>query len=152
MNERVKIYAYITHGTRLLVFEERGFPEGGIQIPGGTPEPEETPQDAALREAIEETGLEALRYVRYLGEAIFDVSIYGIDEIHRRKFYHIVCDGTPPEKWNHEEVKPSIRTENTPEHIIFDLYWWDLRHGIPNLQSGFDAKLSDLLEYLDFDS
>ena len=149
--ECLKVYAYITHGTKLLVFEEREFPEGGTQVPGGTPEANEAPSDAVLREAIEETGLDALRIERYLGEVFFDVSIYGLQEIHRRKFYHLICVKTPPERWTHEELDPSIRIANTPQHILFDLYWWNLRKGMPSLQLGFDAYLQDLLNDLDLE-
>lgn len=31
-----KVYAYITHEERLLVFKHVDFPEVGIQVPGGT--------------------------------------------------------------------------------------------------------------------
>ncbi len=36
MKEHQKVYVYFTNGTRLLVFEERGFSDGGIQVPGGS--------------------------------------------------------------------------------------------------------------------
>lgn len=148
MEERLKVYAHITYGTKLLVFEEDGFPEGGIRIPGGTPEPDEDLESAALKEAIEETGLKSLKLVRYLGEALFDVSIYGLDEVHRRNFYHLECTETPPSNWNHEELYPSIRTEKTPEYIILSLYWWDLMNGLPTLQLGLDVKLPVLMRDL----
>ncbi len=41
---RHKVYAYITHGHRLLVFSHRDFPEAGIQVPGGTMEEGEDPK------------------------------------------------------------------------------------------------------------
>lgn len=142
MNEHVKVYAYITHGTRLLVFIERGFSEGGIQVPGGSPEEDELPEDAVVREAMEETGLRSLQLVRYLGESLFDLSVYDLNEIHRRKFYHLLCNETPRESRSHEELDPSIRMEDTPEHIVFDIFWWNLKDGIPDLQLGFEPKLS----------
>lgn len=145
MTARMKVYAYITHGNKLLVFEERGFPEGGIQVPGGAPNVDEPPDAAAIRESIEETGLQSLKLVRFLGEDIFDVSIYGINEVHRRLFYHLIYEGDPLRNWENEERDPSARTLQTPERIIFDFYWWDLKNGIPELQLGFDAKLSALL-------
>ena len=48
----------------LLVFQH-----GRIQLPAGTVEPGEHPDDAALREAIEETGLSDLKFERKLAEA-----------------------------------------------------------------------------------
>lgn len=145
MNERIKVYAYITRGTELLIFEERGFPEGGLQVPGGTPELGEDPESAALREAAEETGLEGLQMNRYLGEELFDVSIYGLDEIHRRKFYHILYDEDTPMTWTHIERDPSIITKKTPDVILFEFRWWDLNQGKPQLQAGFDAKLDEVM-------
>ena len=63
-----KVTAFITrparHGHDLLLFEH---PFAGIQIPAGSVEPGETARQAALREAIEETGLTALSVVEYLG-------------------------------------------------------------------------------------
>ena len=43
------------------------FPEAGIQIPGGTIEDGEEPDEAVQREAFKETGLEKLRLVSHLG-------------------------------------------------------------------------------------
>ncbi|MHA1908154.1 MAG: NUDIX domain-containing protein, partial [Candidatus Thorarchaeota archaeon] len=103
MKEQIKVYAYITRGTELLIFEERGFPEGGLQIPGGTPEPGEDFARAAFREAKEETDLKDLRMNRFLGEDRFDVSIYGVNEIHRRMFFHILCDKATPDTWTQIE-------------------------------------------------
>jgi ADP-ribose pyrophosphatase YjhB (NUDIX family) len=67
MLRRHKVYAYITRAEQLLVFKQVDFPEAGIQIPGGTIESGELPEDAVLREAVEETGLERLHLVSYLG-------------------------------------------------------------------------------------
>lgn len=54
-----KVLAYITHGNRLLVFRHPHAPEAGIQVPAGTVEEGEDPGTAVLREAAEETGLDA---------------------------------------------------------------------------------------------
>ena len=54
------MYAYITRAEQLLVFKQVDFPEAGIQIPGGTIESGELPEDPVLREAFEETGLKRL--------------------------------------------------------------------------------------------
>jgi 8-oxo-dGTP pyrophosphatase MutT (NUDIX family) len=66
MNHRHKVYAYITRGDQLLVFRHIDFPGAGIQTPGGTIEEGEEPEDAVLREAVEETGLVKLRLVSHL--------------------------------------------------------------------------------------
>lgn len=55
---RRKVLAYITNRQRLLVFSHLDIPEAGIQVPGGTLEDGESPEEGVLREAYEETGLE----------------------------------------------------------------------------------------------
>jgi 8-oxo-dGTP pyrophosphatase MutT (NUDIX family) len=69
-----KVTAFITrqskNGDELLLFEH---PYAGIQIPAGTVEDGETPEQAVLREAAEETGLTSLsihRYLRYTEEKL----------------------------------------------------------------------------------
>ncbi|UCH04390.1 MAG: NUDIX domain-containing protein [Candidatus Thorarchaeota archaeon] len=87
MKIREKVFAYITKGSHLLVFRERGFEGFGLQIPAGTPEEVESLEHAVLREAVEETGLDSLIVVGHLGSVRVDQSEYGIDEVHRRHFY-----------------------------------------------------------------
>ena len=65
-----KIFAYITRAEQLLVFKDVDFPEAGIQIPGGTIESGELPEDAVLREAVEEIGLGRLHLVFVWGNGI----------------------------------------------------------------------------------
>jgi 8-oxo-dGTP pyrophosphatase MutT (NUDIX family) len=63
-----KVAAFITRpgasGPELLLFRH---PTAGIQIPSGTVEEGETPQEAGLREAREETGLEDLHWIAAIG-------------------------------------------------------------------------------------
>ena len=63
-----KVTTFITrdtdHGVDLLLFEH---PFAGIQIPAGTVEHGETPEQAAQREAQKETGLPSLTVCEYLG-------------------------------------------------------------------------------------
>jgi 8-oxo-dGTP pyrophosphatase MutT (NUDIX family) len=63
-----KVTAFVTRerdGERqLLLFEH---PNAGVQIPAGTVEAGESPEQAVLREAAEETGLTGFSTLRYLG-------------------------------------------------------------------------------------
>lgn len=131
---RRKAFAYITSATtggqRLLVFSHPLSPEAGIQVPAGTMRHDESPPDAVLREAREETGLTRLTLVGLLGRQEFDVRPFGRNEIHDRWFFHLTCDEATPERWRHDERDP----EDAPGEVIpFDLFWVDLPDGVPPL-------------------
>jgi 8-oxo-dGTP diphosphatase len=141
-----KVLAYITHNDRLLVFTHPYEPAAGIQVPAGTVEDGETLDDAMLREAWEETGLEGLRLARYLGETQRDLSDYGKAEIHHRHFYHLVYEGDPPETWRHEELFPS---EGLAASHTFEFFWATLPDGVPSLVADHDQMLPVLLAHPD---
>ena len=140
MDLKHKVFAYITHGSRLLVFDHVDFPDDAPQVPAGTRPEDEDPEAAVLREAWEETGLEGLKVEKYLGE--IDFSWEGADKVFRRRFYHLVCGGSPPERWQHYEEHPS---EGPTDPILFELYWVDLPNDVPDLSPGHDAFLEQLI-------
>jgi 8-oxo-dGTP diphosphatase len=144
-----KVFAYITHGDRLLVFSHPYEPEAGIQVPAGTVEHGENPDTAVMREAYEETGLTGLRLVQFLGEQMLDRSDVGLDEVHHRRFYHLQCGDDPPERWRHEERDPS---DGTPGPIIFELFWARMPDAIPPLIADHGTLLPRLLETLYIES
>src|SRR5438128_2640154 len=100
MIEKQKVLAYITRGGKLLVFEHPFSPEAGIQVPAGTIEPDEKPEDAVLREAREETGLSAFRLGAFLGVQRRDMSDFGMAETYYRYFYHVVCEQETAATWD----------------------------------------------------
>jgi 8-oxo-dGTP pyrophosphatase MutT (NUDIX family) len=57
-----------------------------IEAMPGSIRPGESPENAALREAREETGLSQLSVVRKLGEIIHDISPYRYEIRHRHVF------------------------------------------------------------------
>ena len=135
-----KVVAYITRETSLLVFRHVDS-DAGIQVPAGTLEPGEDIEDGALREAKEETGLSHLVMRRFLGVREYDMSTFGLAEIHRRYFYHLECQDETPPKWRHFELHPS---EGPSEPIEFELFWVSLPDQVPDLagaQGDFLAKL-----------
>ena len=140
-----KVFAYITHGRRLLVFRHPESPEAGIQVPAGTVQPGEDLEAAVLREATEETGRTDLVLVRFLGEEVRDRSDVGRDEIHHRHFYHLRCTGDPPATWRHWETDPS---DGSPGPIPFDFFWAPLPDGVPELIAGHGNLLPQLLASL----
>lgn len=140
-----KVFAYITHRNRLLVFTHPDFPEAGIQVPAGTVKPNEDLRDAALREAEEETGLSGLVLASYLGEQVLDMSACGIDQVHHRHFFHLLYGGDPPERWQHTETDPS---DGSPVPIWFEFFWAALPGQIPPLICDHGKMLPALLEKL----
>lgn len=127
MHAKRKAFAYITQGQKLLVFEHQDSLEAGIQVPAGTIERRESPDAAALREAQEETGLQMLSLVAFLGEQTRDMSDFHRAEIHYRYFYHVRCDQETPQTWLYGERFPSdvdTRHDDSPEfRHVFRCYW-----------------------------
>ncbi|MCA0457785.1 MAG: NUDIX domain-containing protein [Chloroflexi bacterium] len=138
MIEKTKVLTYITRGSRLLVFTHPTAPEAGIQVPGGTVEPDELVEDAALREAIEETGLAGLRLSAFLGQHSRDMSDFGIPEIHHRYYFHIWCDEDAPEYWQHGEYM------SADEPIPFDFYWVEMPDDLPDIIADHSIYLPTL--------
>lgn len=136
-----KAFAYITHGNRLLIFSHPREPDAGLQVPAGTMLDAETPEEAVLREAREETGLPDLRLVCFLGETTRDLAPVGRQEIHHRFFFHLLCESKPPERWRHYEPDPSDGSEPP----LFELFWVSLPHGVPALIAGHDEMLPTLV-------
>lgn len=141
-----KVLTYITYRERLLLFSQPDSPEAGIQIPGGSLEPDEVPETGALREAIEETGLTELRMVSFLGEQVRDLADYGLNEIYHRYFYHLECLTEPPETWEHLET---LASDGSGPHR-FSFFWVPLTGEIPALVGERDFMLPELLRRLGF--
>jgi 8-oxo-dGTP diphosphatase len=144
MRTRLKAFAYITYQDKLLVFSHPDFPEAGIQVPAGTIKPGEAPEEAAWREAEEETGLKGLRLAHFLGEQVRDMADCGLDEIHHRYFYHFECTSEPPTVWRHNEDDPS---DGSPAPIVFELFWANLPDGVPPLTTDHGFMLARLEEH-----
>jgi 8-oxo-dGTP diphosphatase len=144
---KYKVFAYITHNQRLLVFSHPFAPEAGIQVPAGTINQGEHPECAVLREAFEETGLSNLSLDRFLGEQKRDMSDFGRYEIHHRRFYHLRCHGEPPLRWRHEEEHYHTDNSSLPP-ITFELFWAALPDEVPPLIADHGAMIPELLKVL----
>jgi 8-oxo-dGTP diphosphatase len=125
-----KVYAYITYKDKLLVFNHTQYPEAGIQVPGGTVEGDESLEDAVLREAREETGLDKLEVSSYLGMQPFDLSKIGKTGIQNRHFFHLRYVGPIIDVWRHYERTPS---DGHPRPIEFEFYWVTMLEETPEL-------------------
>ena len=138
-----KVFAYITHRDRLLVFRHTQYPDAGIQVPAGTVEDGENLKVAVVREACEETGLEKLKLNSFLGIHARDMSDVGRNEFHLRHFYHLICEGNPPETWRHIEKQPSEGEETEYESEFF---WAKLPDDVPDLVCDHGYFLSKMIE------
>ena len=143
MKIRHRAYAYITNGSRLLLFTQPGAPEAGIQLPAGTIEPGENPQVAAMREAKEETGLTGLRYEQFLARDSRDMRDCGRDELQHRWFFHLSVGGPTEETWRHGEF-----AEDGSLIHPFDFFWAEIR-ALPELVANYDDKIDLLVESMD---
>lgn len=145
MIEKRKVYAYIVQEQDIVLFEQPASPEAGIQVPGGTVEPDENLDEAVLREAVEETGLSGLAIAGYLGQQTRDMRDYDKNEIHQRHFYYLTCATTIPQRWQHIERYSS---DLPPEHgRLFAFYRVSL-HTMPPLIAKFDVFIADLKRIL----
>ncbi|XOV83267.1 MAG: NUDIX domain-containing protein [bacterium] len=136
---RHRVFTYITRENELLLLNHVAHPRLLPQIPGGTVEPDETPEEAAFREAREETGLDQLRLVKLLDSGVRDLRAIGRDETIMAWFYHLQTDQLTRESWRHTEAYPS--EGHGP--VEFELYWSPLKT-LPEL-GGIDGEALDAL-------
>jgi 8-oxo-dGTP pyrophosphatase MutT (NUDIX family) len=138
---RHKVLCYIVRDGKILVFRHTNFSyeEVGIQVPAGSVQAGETPEDAALREAREETGLTGFKIVRKLGEAEYDMSPYRF-EIQHRHVFHLELTEPTPQRWASSEDHDG---KGEPTH--FECFWLPLETA-HILQSGQGALLGRLFD------
>ena len=138
-----KVVAYIVRDGRLLVFthaDDERFDQSGLQVPAGTVRPGELPEQAVLREAVEETGLPGLVVRRYLGAGEYDMRPYA-DAVHVRHYFQLdVTAADVPARWTADE-----RGDGAQDPIRFELYWLPLKqaHVLAAGQAAFIGRLFD---------
>jgi 8-oxo-dGTP pyrophosphatase MutT (NUDIX family) len=119
-------------------------------VPAGTIEDSEAPPAGALREAQEESGLDCLELVAFLGEQVRDMRDGGRDELHHRYFFHLRCTATPPGRWRNYEEFPSDRLAVGAVHTrpLFEFFWARLPHDVPALIADHGILLDRLIARL----
>ena len=136
-----KVLIYVVCDGRLLVFRhtDYSYEEVGIQVPAGGIRARESPEDAALREVREETGLQDFKIVKKLGEFDYDISPYRF-EIQHRHVFHLELAEEAPERWASQEDHDG---QQEPTH--FECFWVPLE-AAHILQSGQGALLGRLYD------
>ena len=136
---RNRVFTYITQGENLLVLDHVDYPELEPQIPGGTIKKGERPEEAALREAHEETGLSQLEVICFLGSFEIDLRDIGKEETIKAWFFHLRTTEATESSWRYFEMDSS---ENA-DPIEFELYWVPL-DSLPKLGGIDELKLVEL--------
>ncbi|MFC4639775.1 NUDIX hydrolase [Deinococcus hohokamensis] len=113
-------------GTQLLVFDHVPALDSGVQVVAGGVEAGETPDQAALREAREETGQTGFRLEGYLGSAVWTNDVHAKREL--RHFYHLLAPAGLPDTWDHPA-----------DNHLFRFRWEALR--APRIDWEMDAVL-----------
>lgn len=116
---RRKVLVYATSAKGLLVFDEPDFPEVGLQVPGGTVEPDEDILAAAVREFEEETGLRPAAGLSLLGTTNHSFVRNEATYVHRRSYFHIELPDDLPDVWHHHETTP----DGGGSPILFRFFW-----------------------------
>ena len=135
-----KAVGYVIQNEKLLVFTHDDVPitVTGVQVPAGTIEQTESPEDAVVREVFEETGV-AVRIVTSLGIAIYDVWP-SKPEIHERHFFHLEpLQKTDAESWSAGELDPSDGGSSQR----WTCHWMPIAQAHV-LCAGFGAKLGEV--------
>ncbi|MEY7850007.1 NUDIX domain-containing protein [Natrarchaeobius sp. A-rgal3] len=130
-----KACAYITRETgELLVFEGPG--HHGLQIPKGTLESGESPQEALFREVREESGLGTLSGTHHLATDVW-TRRHSPPKRYVRHFYHATVH-EPRERWSH------VVDDGGDEHgSTFEFRWID-----PSSAREFALDLDDYVHLL----
>lgn len=120
-NEKVLAYIIRSRGTttEFLVHIHRDFPEAGIQVPAGTIDEGESPEQALLREIAEESGLAELEIVRKIG--VFDYFAAHSGQYHRRHVFELSPKDEIPEQWDH-----IVTSGEADAGLIFRYFWMDV--------------------------
>lgn len=140
MEVKRKVLAYITKGNqrsrKILVFEQKEYPEAGLQVPGGTIGDDEFLIDALYREIEEETGLTRDQLV--LNGKVNKTHFYpkNKDMMYERTIFHLAYTGSNhAQDWEHK-----VSGTGKDHGRIFALHWVPIDQ-CPKLAAGQDQAI-----------
>ncbi|MDN4608303.1 NUDIX hydrolase [Sporosarcina sp. F6_3S_P_2] len=140
MEVKRKVLAYITKGEnterKILVFDQKGNPEAGLQVPGGTIEEDELLIDALYREIEEETGIrrEQLELRGKVHKRNY-FPAHRKDVMHERNIFHLVFIGDDESEWDN-----LVKSEGQDNGMIFHCQWLPI-YNLPQLAAGQDEDI-----------
>jgi 8-oxo-dGTP pyrophosphatase MutT (NUDIX family) len=137
MNRVAKVLVYATRPDGELLVFEHGERDAGVQVPGGTVEPDEPLPEAAVRELREEAGVEATG-VEKLGAV--DRPHPHREEVHERHFFHAVVEESR-DRWTHV-----VGGGGEDDGMRFECYWLSFEEARSALGRDQEAYL-DALEH-----
>lgn len=134
-----KVVGYVVAEEHLLVFSHDSAPlvSTGVQVPAGSIEEDESPEDAVVREVYEETGVYAT-VVMYLGREQYDIAPTRL-EIADRRFFLLSLDSpmATTSRWTAGESSPS---SSRSEAATWTCWWLPLEQAHV-LSAGLGTKL-----------
>jgi 8-oxo-dGTP pyrophosphatase MutT (NUDIX family) len=123
----LKVTAYITRfkggQKQLLTMIELGQESFGLQVPGGTVVEGESLEEALLREIYEESELENVRIIKYLGEHKYDlIKLNQVISI-TRYYYHVSteCD--------RDDYTVTVRSNDEDNGWMYHYKWLNFGKG-----------------------
>ena len=133
-NLREKAVCFVVRGTELLVFDHVPAEDSGVQVPAGGVEAGETPEQGAVRELYEESGL-VLRSPAYLCSYEWKAQL---PDRYTRQVCHAYVFLAPP--------STSHAWEKHADEHLFSFRWASVAS--PGLDWEMDAALPELIRYL----
>lgn len=136
MHIKKKSLAYITFDSLLLVFRQPDFPKAGIQVPKGTIEEGDTPEETIVREIEEETGIIYEEKPLFIGETTVNLTKYFPSINEHRFYFHCPLFSKPADEWEHYENHATGK--DVP--ILFSFFWIPL-HDAKSLLTAEQGEL-----------
>jgi 8-oxo-dGTP pyrophosphatase MutT (NUDIX family) len=139
-----KVLAYVVRpgasgALEVLVFTHGDDPASGLQVPAGTIDEGESPEEAVLRELAEESGLMNLPIVRMVDRYTWIHAATG--NRHHRHVYRFDGGADLPAAWDHAAVG-SIEEEG----LTFCFRWMPVAEAISQLSGDQGRSLPLLLK------